>query len=139
MSNIEIGNIKKSFKNRPFNTLKMNKKNYMGTYYFTLRQTINYDRKSDGKESNKYILIISNPEGNYIDYIKGRRSDINKIDFGKRCVFQKGNTIITGKGSEPSSVLTSLKIRAISYILLKLMVYIMIIYFIYEYLLSKFL
>ena len=77
MSNIEIGNIKKNLKQRNFNILKMSQKNYVGTYYFNLRQTINYDRKKDGRLSNKYILIISNPEGTYIDYLKGTKKDIN--------------------------------------------------------------
>ena len=47
MSNIEIGNIKKNLKQRNFNILKMSQKNYVGTYYFNLRQTINYDRKKE--------------------------------------------------------------------------------------------
>ena len=139
MSNIEIGNIKKNLKQRNFNILKMSQKNYVGTYYFNLRQTINYDRKKDGRLSNKYILIISNPEGTYIDYLKGTKKDINKDDFGKRCVFKKGETIVTGVGSEPSSVLLNIKTKALLTIISKVLIYICIAYFLYENIIIKFL
>lgn len=139
MSNIEIGNIKKNLKQRNFNILKMSQKNYVGTYYFNLRQTINYDRKKDGRLSNKYILIISNPEGTYIDYLKGTKKDINKVDFGKRCVFKKGETIVTGVGSDPSSVLLNIKTKALLTIILKVLIYICIAYFLYENIIIKFL
>ena len=117
----------------------MSQKNYVGTYYFNLRQTINYDRKNDGRSSNKYILIISNPEGTYIDYLKGTKKDINKIDFGKRCVFKKGDVIITGVGSEPASVLFNLKMKAILTLIFKVILYLLIIYVIYENVFMKFL
>lgn len=139
MSNIEIGNIKKNLKQRNFNILKMSQKNYVGTYYFNLRQTINYDRKKDGRLSNKYILIISNPEGTYIDYLKGTKKDINKVDFGKRCAFKKGETIVTGVGSEPSSVLLNIKTKALLTIISKILIYICIAYFLYENIIIKFL
>lgn len=139
MSNIEIGNIKKNLKQRNFNILKMSQKNYVGTYYFNLRQTINYDRKKDGRLSNKYILIISNPEGTYIDYLKGTKKDINKVDFGKRCVFKNGESIVTGVGSEPSSVLLNIKTKALLTIILKVLIYICIAYFLYENIIIKFL
>ncbi len=132
MSNIEVQNMKYGLDRKKFKILGMTSKNYMGTYDFIVRQTINYDKKANGKDTNKIITIISNPEGNYIDYVKGKKRDLNNIGYGKRCVFIKNNIIITGPGSEPNSVLMILKIEAILRIFMTLLITGLIIYFSYS-------
>jgi len=129
MSNIDVQNMKYGLDRKIFKILGMSSKNYVGTYDFLVRQTINYKKKANGKDSNKFITIISNPEGNYIDYVKGKRNDLNNISYGRRCVFIKDNTLITGSGSEPNSVLISLKITALIKIIINLAIIGLIIYF----------
>lgn len=132
MSNIDVQNMKYGLDRKIFKILGMSSKNYVGTYNFIVRQTINYKKNVNGKDSNKFITIISNPEGNYVDYVKGKRADLNNISYGSRCVFIKNNTIITGSGSEPNSVLLSLKLKALTKILVNLAIIGLISYFIYE-------
>lgn len=131
MSNIDVQNMKYGLDRKKFKILGMTSKNYMGTYDFIVRQTINYDKKANGKDTNKIITIISNPEGNYIDYVKGKKSDLTNISYGKRCVFIKNNVLITGSGSEPNSVLMILKLEVIIRILMSLFIVGLIIYFSY--------
>ncbi len=131
MSNIDVQNMKYGIDRKIYKILGMSSKNYVGTYDFIVRQTINYKKKTNGKDSNKFITIISNPEGNYVDYVKGKRKDLNNISYGRRCVFLKKNIIITGPGSEPNSALLNLKIKAIAKILINLVIIGLIIYFSY--------
>ncbi len=128
MSNIDVQNMKYGLDRKIYKVLGMSKKDYMGTYDFIVRQTINYEKKSNGKDSNKIITIISNPEGNYIDYVKGKKQDQNNLSFGKRCVFIKNNIIITGAGEEPNVALLLLKIKAISKLFFNLAIVILFIY-----------
>ena len=129
MSNIDVQNMKYGLDRKIFKILGMSSKNYVGTYDFIVRQTINYKKNANGKDSNKFITIISNPEGNYVDYVKGKRTDLNNISYGRRCVFIKNNTLITGSGSEPNSVLISLKLTALAKIFINLVIIGLIIYF----------
>ncbi len=131
MSNIDVQNMKYGLDRKIFKILGMSIKNYVGRYNFIVRQTINYKKNSNGKDSNKFITIISNPEGNYIDYVKGKKSDLNNIDYGQRCVFIKNNVLITGAGSEPNTVLMLLKLKALAKILINIAVAGIIIYFSY--------
>lgn len=136
MSNIDIQNMKYGIDRKIFKILGMSSKNYVGTYNFIVRQTINYKKNANGKDSNKFITIISNPEGNYVDYVKGKRADLNNISYGKRCVFIKDNVLITGSGSEPNSVLASLKFKALAKIIVNLVIMGLIIYFSYKFIVN---
>lgn len=129
MSNIDVQNMKYGLDRKIFKILGMSSKNYVGTYDFIVRQTINYKKKENGKDSNKFITIISNPEGNYVDYVKGKKADLDNISYGRRCVFIKNNTIITGPGSDPNSALIGLKLIALIRILVNLTIIGLIIYF----------
>jgi len=131
MSNIDVQNMKYGLDRKIFKILGMSSKNYVGTYEFIVRQTINYKKNANGKDSNKFITIISNPEGNYVDYVKGKRTDLNNLSYGRRCVFIKNNILITGPGSEPNSVLISLKLKALTKIIVNLAIIGLIIYFSY--------
>lgn len=133
MSNIDVTNFKYDVDRKIYKILGMNIKNYVGTYDFYVRQTISYKKNSNGKDSKKFITIFSNAEGNYIDCKKGEQSDLTKFNFGKRCVYKKGNTIITGAGIDPKSVLMKLKVTAITKIFFRLLLLIIIICCVYTY------
>lgn len=121
MSNIDVQNIRYGLDRKILKVLGMSIGNYVGTYNFIVRQTINYEKKASGADSNKFITVISNPEGNYIDYVKGKRKDKEDIEYGNRCVFIKGKTLITGDGVDPNIVLFNLKLKAVAKILINIL------------------
>ena len=129
MSNIELTNLKYDVSRKIYKILGMGMENYVGTYDFYVRQIINY--KTNGKDSKAFITVFSNAAGNYIDCKKGNQDDLKKFDFGKRCVYKKGNTIITGAGSNPKMVLLQLKSKALIKIINRVIVFLLILYTIY--------
>ena len=113
MSNIVVDNMKNGLNCKVFKVLSMSQKDFVGTYDFIANQKVNYENKIFGRNYNRVITIISNVDGNYIDYVKGKRKDQVNLSYGKRCVYIKDNVLVTGEGVDSIIVLLLLKTKVI--------------------------
>lgn len=113
MSNIVVDNMKNGLNCKVFKVLSMSQKDFVGTYNFIANQKVNYENKIFGRNYNRVITIISNVDGNYIDYVKGKRKDQVNLSYGKRCVYIKDNVLVTGEGVDSIIVLLLLKTKVI--------------------------
>ncbi len=133
MSNIVVDNMKNGLNCKVFKVFSMSQKDFVGTYDFIASQKVNYEKKIFGRNYKRVITIISNADGNYIDYVKGKRKDQVNLSYGKRCVYIKDNVLVTGEGVDSIIVLLLLKTKIVLklfFIIFILMIILTIMHFI---------